>query len=115
MDRYPNLRAKIKQEFGSIYQFCRETKLPPATVKHLILGNLGDRAEAKAKGLIEKAFEGRLGPGPTTDRCPPSAVIGHLPGLWIRQDPKEMNNLVLEVPPGTKMVRINWTVSITFE
>lgn len=102
MDRFPSLRQMISEEFGTVYQFARETGIPKATVIHLLLGNLGERAEVKAQERIEEAF-GRLRP----ER--------NLSGLWIRQDPQEANNLVLEIPPGTRKMRINISIHHDFE
>lgn len=102
MDRYPNLRTVIKAEFGSVYRFCKESALPEGTVKHLILGNLGERAEGKARRRVEA---GLLELRPQLD----------MNGVWARQDPKDKNNLVVEVPEGARTVRIHYTVSISFE
>lgn len=102
MDRYPGLRAAIKEEFGSIYQFCRETDTPQATVKHLILGNLGKTAETNAVERVDGLF---MKFRPELNRA----------GLWIRQDPQQANNLVVKIPPGTTQMRVNVAVDFKFE
>lgn len=102
MDRYPNLRTLINAEFGGINKFCREAGLPAATVKQLILGNLGELADLNARNRVEEALL----------RLRPELNMN---GVWARQDPKDKNNLVIKIPEGAKTIRITWTVTISFE
>lgn len=92
----------IKAEFGSIYKFCRETELPPATVKMLILGNLGSAAEANAVNRVNEALRAHR---PHLD----------MSGVWARQVPAQKNNLVIEVPQGKRAIEITFTVSVNFK
>lgn len=102
MDRFPNLRAVINAQFGSVYKFCQATGLPQSTVKMLILGKLNTVAEVNARRKVDDALR----------RLQPDLNMN---GVWARQDPQEKNNLVVEVPPGTKAVEIHFTVSISFQ
>jgi len=103
MDRYPELRTAIKQNFGSIYQFIRESEVAKSTVEHLILGNLNEAAERNAQAKIQEALT----------RLRPDADLSE---IWIRQEPQEKNNLVMEIPSGAKRLRINLgKVDVTFE
>jgi len=102
MDRYPNLRTLLNAEFGSIYRFCREADLPQSTVKHLILGDLGPAAELNAIRRVEAAL---MKLRPELD----------LNGVWAKVERRGKNELVVEVPEGTRRIRLSWTVTISFE
>jgi len=99
-DRYPNLRAFLVSEFGSIYRFCKESGLPQATVKHLILGDLGPLAELRARQRVNKALL----------KLRPDLPLN---GIWAKFEPETVSERIEVV--GRRRLRIVTTVITEIE